>query len=1324
MFPGWVLLGISLAYVGVLFALAWWGDRAASLRTDDRSVSRPVIYSLSLAVYCTSWTFYGAVGQAATSGWDFLPIYLGPALVFTVFGGFMIRLVQVSKEQNITSIADFIAARYGKTQGLAVCVTIVAVIGLLPYIALQLKAIAMGYHLLTTDSMAEYARATETTTLWNDTALAMALLLAVFTILFGTRQIDATEHHPGLMLAIAFESLVKLVAFLAVGFFVVWGMHEGLGGLLGEMNRREDIRNVFAMDGIRLSFLTTGLLAMTAIFCLPRQFHVAVVENTHPRDVRKARWMFPLYLLAISAFIVPIAIAGMVRFDDGSVDADTFMITLPMSADAPGLALLALLGGFSAATGMVIVATVALSTMVSNELVMPALLRMRSFGLGVGSNMPRLLLIIRRTTIVALLLAAYAYHRLFGELDTLAAIGLLSFAAVAQFAPPIIAGMYWNRANRYGAMAGLVVGFGLWAYTLLLPGILRGADTGSQLLEQGLLGLGWLTPEAMLGLGGLDSLTHGVLLSLGGNVLGLIVGSLLGRERSVDRVQAGAFVGPAHWAGYREMRPRPGGTTVREMRELVERFVGPTRCRQAFTEFARGQGRDPDPGETAQPALVRHAERILAAVIGASSARTVVASTLTGRGMRADQVLEVLDQASQEMQFREELLRKGMDNLSEGISVVDGKMRLVAWNRRYLELFEYPDDLIVVGRPIEEIIRFNARRGLCGPGSVEEHVTKRMAYLRRGSTYSVERYGPGGTILEIRGNPMPGGGFVTSFTDVTERKRTLEALRESEESIRIYTDNMPALIAFVDADLRLRFCNRAYAEALGQKREDIMGREVSQIFAQEEYLRRSPYLQAALDGHRQDFEIELPDSTGGVRYALGTYIPQTDANGGVQGFFALFQDITDRREAEINLQEAYAELEQRVTERTRELTELNEELSREISIRGEVEQALLQAKSEAENANLSKTRFLAAASHDLLQPLNAARLFTSALHHSGDQPPQDWSRMVDRVDSSLQSAETLLTTLLDISRLDAGALQPSITRFRVSDLLERLHTEFGPLARNRGLEFRRVGCSLTIESDQKLLRRILQNFVSNAMRYTRDGRVTLGCRRLDGRVRIEIWDTGPGIPETKYQAIFEEFHRLDSDEGGEKGLGLGLAIAERMARVLDHPLGLRSWPGRGSVFSVTVPVCDAVASGSDPAYPASGRGDPRLTGMQVLCIDNEAHILEGMEALVSRWGCRVHGVRDEAGARRYMAEHGPPAAILADYHLDRGANGATVLDALKAEWGRSIAGVIITADHTEKLRETIVKRGYQFLQKPVKPAALRAVLSQISVARSRTGDYE
>ncbi len=1315
MFSPALLVLVSLAYVALLFFVAWWGDRVAERR--GRLAAQPLIYSLSLAVYCTSWTFYGAVGQAASSGWDFLPVYLGPILMFLVLGGFLQRMVRVAKEQKVTSISDFLASRFGKTRRLAVLVTMVAVLGVLPYIALQLKGIAMGFELLTADVDAPLRLATEPGPILTDTALGVALLLALFAILFGTRQIDATEHHPGLMLAIAFESVVKLLAFLAVGIFVTWFLFDGPR----DIGLRLDdavLASVFAPANIQLSFVSILVLSTLAVFCLPRQFHVTAVESTSENDVTWARFLFPLYLVLISLFIAPVAMAGLLRFGD-SVEPDAFVLVLPLLAGPEWLALLALLGGFSAATGMVIVAAVALSTMVSNDIVIPALLKARPAAAGRGADLGRRLLVVRRVVIVALLLLAWMYYRWFGYAESLAGIGLLSFAAVAQFAPMMVAGILTRWANRTGALAGLGAGFMVWLYCLLLPIVARASDIGVGWVESGPWGWAWLQPEALFGLNLGDSLTHGVFWSLLFNVCGLLLGSRLGRLRPIDRIQANAFLGAASAPGTDSL-PRRGVATVGDLLKLTQRFIGERRSRLAFDEYGRRSGQMLSDDHPADAGLVGHTERVLSTVIGASSARIVLGSALAGTGMQIDQVATLLDQTSQKLKFRHELLQSALENLSEGISVVDGELRLVAWNTAYLDLFDYPDGLVQIGRPINDLLYFNARRGMMGSGDVEDLVQRRLHWMRQGSSHFYQRHTSDGRVIEIRGNPMPGGGFVTSFTDVTERLRAEEALRESERTIRFYTDNVPALLAYVDSDLTFRFTNRAYENLLGLDRSELIGRYLHEVFDQHEMLRRSPYLEGALAGERQDFELEITDAKDRRRYVLATYIPQFNRRGEVLGFFSLLQDITERRQAELRLKDAKQELERRVAGRTRELTELNRELSQEIRIRAGVENALREAKREADEANQSKTRFLAAASHDLLQPLNAARLFVSALGQQHGLTDEQ-QHLVERLDGSIGSAEELLSALLDISRLDAGAMPTNVREFPIREVLDPLFAEFSVLARERQLRFDLVSSQARVVSDPKLLRRVLQNFLSNAMRYTDRGRVLLGCRRLDGHLSLQVWDTGPGIPSDQIESIFREFHRLqESRRSRERGLGLGLAIVERIARILDHPVTVRSRPGHGTLFALSVPLADGSAEPDRPVRRHDARRNARaLAGLKVLCVDNEPDILTGMRALILPWGCQVRTACDETEALARSADGWRPDILLVDYHLDDEHNGVDLMNRLRARFGSDLAGILITADQTETVRNEARASGYRVLQKPLKPAALRALLSRLASLRER-----
>jgi len=1308
MLETWVPPVVALAYVVVLFLVAYFGDR---LHRRGAYVPTPIVYSLALGVYCTSWTFFGAVGRAASQGWDYLAIYLGPIIMFLMLTRLPARIVAVSKRQSITSVADFIASRYGKAQGIAALASVMALVTVLPYIALQLKAIAGSYGLITGGAGMDAVPPISA-----DMGLLAAAVLAVFTILFGTRQVDSTESHRGMVLAVAFESAVKLVAFLAVGLWVLYGLFDGPGALVEASRANETVAQLYSSATIDQSFLVLTVISMLAILCLPRQFHVAVVENTSPRDLALARWAFPLYLAVFTAFVVPIAAAGIVTLGGGA-NADDFLLSLPMASGQEGLALLAFLGGFSAAAGMVIVATIACSTMLCNEVVMPALVRLRGEEVSSRPDLGRLLIRIRRVLIVGILLLAWLAYRVIGMYGALASIGLLSFALAAQFGPAMIGGLYWRRATRAGAIAGMAVGFLVWSWTLLVPAFAQTGWLSMSLLTAGPFGLEWLRPYGLFGFDGMDPVTHGVMWSLGANIACFVGISYVTVPRMMERRQALAFVG--HETDGASLAPSftdriKGAVKLGDLRLLAERFLGPEKAAAAFKAHLAERGLVFAEGMRADAQALDLTERLLSGAMGASAARTVLRSALKGVELQIEDVASIVGEASQVSRFNRDLLESTIENVAEGISVIDGESRLVAWNRRYAELFRYPAQLLRIGTPVEELIRYNAELGRCGPGEAEDHVARRLAHLEEGGPHVFQRVRDDGTVIEMRVNPLPGGGYVASFSDITEHKRTERALRESEHNIRVYTDNVPVLIAFVDRNLVYRFVNKAYEQAVGLHRDEICGRRVDEVLGREGFLEREAHMEGALAGIRQSFEVATSAEDGGRRYAEATYIPEFDSDGQVQGFYALFHDITERRRARQELSEAYATLEQRVAERTAELSEVNQRLRSEIELRNRIERALREAKGDAEAANLSKTRFLAAASHDLLQPLNAARLFTSALGQGAHE--EKTLRAIDRIDSSLRAAEELLTALLDISKLDAGALEPQRTTFRVDDVLATLGVEFGIIARERGIEFRAMPCGLAVHSDRQFLRRILQNFLSNALRYTSHGRVLLGCRRRGDFLAIQVLDTGPGIPaEHLEKDIFEEFRRFQPrDALGAKGMGLGLAIVQRMARALDHEIRVHSELGRGSVFSVEVPISATQQLAVEEAVP---RPAARLDEALVLCIDNEPSILEGMTQLLEGWSCTVVTATDTAAALAALegVAH-PPDLVLADFHLDGSDTGLKSIAAVRARWG-SVPAVIITADYGEEVRERARGAGFAIMRKPVKPAALRAIMSQLLLAR-------
>ncbi|MNQ07415.1 Sensor histidine kinase YycG [compost metagenome] len=684
---GGLILLTSCAYLGILFAIAYWGDKRAD--AGRSIIANPYIYALSMAVYATSWTFYGSVGRAAASGVGFLPIYLGPTLMAALFWLVLRKMIRISKANRITSIADFIAARYGKSALLGGLVTLIAVIGVIPYIALQLKAVSSSFLILWQYPEIRMPNQGQALGPLQDTALYVALLLALFTIVFGTRHLDATERHEGMVAAIAFESLVKLLAFLAVGIFVTFGLYHGFADLFAQAARLPDIDRLLTLGGpagTYGSWASLIFLSMLSILFLPRQFQISVVENVNENHLAKAIWLFPLYLLAINVFVLPITFAGLMQFPAGTVDADAFVLTLPMAHSQEALALLVFVGGLSAATGMVIVETIALSTMICNDLAMPLLLRWKALGLAQRTDLSGLLLGIRRGAILLLMLLGYVYYRAAGEAYALVSIGLVSFAAVAQFAPAMLGGMYWKQGTRAGALSGLSLGFLLWAYTLLLPAFAKSGWLPLSFIEQGPLAIAWLKPLALFGLTGLDEIGHSLFWSLLGN-LGAYVGvSLFGRQSSREHAQALLFVDAFKVAGRGSSLWR-GSASVSEVIALVGRFLGPARAAEAFAGYAAQLGLASSAELVPDADLVHFAEQQLAGAIGTASARVMLASVVQEEPLGMDEVLGILDEASQVLAYSRRL-----EQQSHELEAATGELR--AANARLQELDRLKDDFI------------------------------------------------------------------------------------------------------------------------------------------------------------------------------------------------------------------------------------------------------------------------------------------------------------------------------------------------------------------------------------------------------------------------------------------------------------------------------------------------------------------------------------------------------------------------------------------------------------------------------------------------------
>ena len=1140
----WQLVIISLLYIFLLFAIAWYGDRRAQKGKPVHNSG--VVFSLSLAVYCTSWTFYGAVGQAATSGWVFLSIYIGPLVFLFVGSRFLKKIIHITKEKRLTSIADFIGNRYGRDHTLAIIITLVAILGIIPYIALQLKAIATTFELVTHNINQPLPT---NPAFWEDTAFHISWLMALFVIVFGTRDIDASEQHPGMILAVAFESIVKLVAILVIGAWTVFFLYDHPLGFLEQAQLALPEHVLFNSDVISLAFILQSVIAGFAILCLPRQFQVTVIENEDPKHIYTARWLFPLYLCLMLVSIVPIALTGQLLLQDLGYAADTYVLSLPVALGQETLAIIAFIGGGSAATGMIIVATIAISTMVSNELVLPIFFRNATNKpqLQQSARIRRLVLSVRRLVIIGLMLTAYLFYRAVGEFESLASIGLLSFAAVAQFAPALIGGMLWQKANRQGAIAGVLSGTFVWFTMLLWPVVTQALSSVPD--PQGV----WFE---------LDDFSLGVILSLWINISMFIFFSMVTNSSVRERMTATDFTSNK---ALKEKRNLPQdmhfNCRVDDVRVVLERILGEAKTQDFFTQYQSQHGVQYD-NAVASLQLLRQSEKLLASVVGSSSAQVIFSTLLGGEQVHIGDLTFLASEASQAYVMSREQLQAALENLQQGVSVVDRNLNLVAWNRRYLELLNYPSNLIHTGKPVAELIAYNSARGFCGPGKIEQQVAKRMAFLRSGSAHQFERQLPSGTVILMQGHPMPDGGFVTSFTDITTHRKAEQALKEANVS-----------------------------------------------------------------------------------------------------------------------------LEQRVEESSQELGVLTEQLI---------------------EANQSKTRFLAAAGHDLMQPLNAAKLFASTLAQYPFEA--DKKQLLDHLEGSLQSVEDVLSVLVEISKLDAGGMEPKVRPLQLNTILKPLKDEFTALAATKNIELRTHCGDHWVLGDAHWLRRIIQNLLSNAVRYTEQGGVLIGCRKRGANLVIEVWDSGLGIPQSKLKDIFIEFKRLPNQTNDNKGLGLGLAIVERMANKLGYKIEVASWIDYGSRFRLIVPLAAAQESIPTSQQPSPNTPIGSFKGLKTLVIDNDLEVLTAMTALLESWDCEVFSCQ-----RIDELIHIPfePQLMLADYQLDNDETGLAAMALLQQRFKRIIPGILITADPREATEEQANAMGFYFLRKPLKPAALRALIRRL-----------
>lgn len=1153
-------ISITVIIIGYILLLFWVAKRGDQQRLNEGSWARhPLVYALALGVYCTSWTFYGLVGSASESAGKFVPILLGPVLMFTLGAPLLSRIFRICKQEHIHSIADFLASRYGKRQGIAASVTLVVLLATVPYISLQLKAVSDSLSLIIGSHFIAH----------QDLTLLIAGAMTIFALIFGARRLDVSGYHGGLTSAIAFESLVKLIALIAIASFACFWLFID--------DNVEKVRNIHAASNsvTKLDmrfFVETGLSAC-AIFCLPRMFHVSFVECLSPRHMETGQRLFPIYLILIGICIYFIAQAGNAMFFGKAVTADTYVIAIPLAQQSEALTLIAFLGGFSAATAMIIVATITLSQMLSNDVILPLMIRHQKRRQSPSRDYTQGLIFTRRLTVAMVVLFAYLYQAILAENAALTSIGLIAFALSVHLAPPILLGLFSKRINAMGVYLGLGLGLAIWAYMLMTPLLVEAGLFQFRNLADGPFGINWLSPLTFLGFEFSDHFTRSVVISLSANTIMTALGSRLGSTNLSDRIQASAFTRLDRLEQNGEALP--ADIAVHDLKELLLQFSGSSISEKLF-EGAQQHG-------TADAGLIERAQRALSGIVGVASSQTMIDSLRSGKKMAVEDVVNLFGETTRALRFNQEILFSSFENVSSAISVVNSDLNIVAWNQRYEQMFNYPKGMLQVGIPVAELVRFNAGRGLLGAGTIEEHVQRRLHHLQAGKPYRVVRQHHGDHVIEIRGTPLPDGGYVTTYDDITDFIATQKQLEQS------------------------------------------------------------------------------------------------------------------------NLL-----LEQRVKQRTAEIQAINEDLRSEIELRKDMESELINAKAQAEAANATKSRFLALASHDILQPINAAQLYINSLLEQ-EEERRDQSTL-NQIRSAIGSAESIISSLLEIARLDTNAMKPEPASFPISRLLIPLIDEYQVHLPSE-VELRYVDCKLCVNTDQKYLRRILQNFLSNAVKYTEQGRILVGCRRRGKQLEICVCDSGPGISEPDQQKIFTDFYRVASQRS-IKGLGLGLAVADRLASLLGLKVSVRSHLGKGSCFSISVPI------GQLPVMIDAPNQIERIDELNALIIyyvDDGEENLRATELLLTKWGSRMTGFNRPDAILSAAKEGDKPDVLLMDFQLNNEHyNGLTLAKELCNVWQNDLQVCIVSAAAEPDLKKTANTMGFEFLNKPIKPAKLRAVLNHFA----------
>lgn len=916
MFNPLTVITVSCMYIGFLFFIALWVERKASKGINIGN--NPLIYSLSLAVYCTSWTFYGSVGKAATSGMLFLAIYLGPTLAIILWWTMIRKIIRVKNTYRITSIADFISARYSKSQGVAALATIIALAGIVPYVALQLKAVISTFEIITTPLNTLSAPGSSLYV-----GILIVVLMTIFTIMFGVRRLDPTERHQGMVVALAAECLVKLIAFLASGFFVTYFLFDGFDDIFQRLSL-SPFNKIFQPEATGNSFYMTWttylILAMCAIMFLPRQFHITIVENFDEKHIKTAMWVFPLYMLLINIFVLPIAKGGLL-LGYPITGADTFVLGIPFHSGQKFLSLLVFIGGLSAATGMIMISSMTMATMITNHLLLPIIEHVGLFGF-----LRRYLLECRWVAVAGYILAGYIFEQTVGESFMLVNLGMISFAAVLQFAPVMLGGVFWRQGNRAGAYLGLSAGFIAWFYTLVIPALVNAGWIYESLIKDGPWGISLLKPEQLFGLAGLDPLSHSLFWTMLFNIGLYVTGSLYFEKSKEEQSLTEEFVSildkgiiPAHVVSRETFVNLSDKKDV--VLKLLRQYFPDAKSREIFEQSLAALHLEKKERITIVELidLLKEIENFLTGSIGAAAAHhtiydsniftplekmelsRVYAEILADFKLSPSELKEKVDYYKEKEQKLEKRYQTLVENLNIGVyrSTVGPQGQFLQANPAIVRIFGYDS--------IEELLKIQTSSLYQAPEFRIKFIEKiqRQGYVRDEQLKLLRKDGtPVWCSVTAKAQYDEYGGIKWIdgvIEDITERKAAEKALQESKDLYRAIFETTGTTTIIVEEDMSISMVNMECEKLLSYSREEIVGIKNWDDFIAEEdldrlreyhHLRRISY-----DAVPRTYEARLIDKQGDIKYVSVT----ADLIPGTKKSIISILDMSKRKQAEDRL---------------------------------------------------------------------------------------------------------------------------------------------------------------------------------------------------------------------------------------------------------------------------------------------------------------------------------------------------------------------------------------------------------------------------------------